>query len=66
MTKSTHEPGFYAKKIHWRGSPGRTPDLSTTYCGKLVQLTQTTWLPHRVTCKTCRKFLAYWQDRSEQ
>jgi len=63
--KAPFNPSRYWYKIHWRNRVHDHPTEWYSPCGNHPELRFTTRIPAAVTCKTCRRFLVYWHNRTE-
>jgi len=63
--KPTFNPSLYWYKIHWRNLDHDDPTQWRCPCGNHPELRFTTRIPAEVSCLTCRRFLVYWTNRTE-
>lgn len=66
MPAAGRPDGKYVHKMHYLRYSPRNSKRDKTACGKFVARGHTTRNPDSVTCKTCRKGLAYWHNREER
>jgi len=51
-------------KVHWAKWPYSDGCTCRSVCGKCLPLTWHTTDITKITCRTCRRRFAYWQNRS--